>query len=178
MHCSPPGSSVHGISQARILKCLVFFFFKGSFQPRDQTHGYCIGRRILYHWATWEGQFCSPTFKIQVSPVLTIPSSQAESDTSEILKTCLLVLIMLYCKSWESELLESKKHPFSLWPQQKTFPNTAKVFHSWLFNEWMNAWFSLKIFLSATPQKVYYRLSRCREGKLFLYPSRFFWLAY
>ena len=74
--------------------------------------------------------------------------------------------------------LKAKSIPFSsLWPQQKTFPNTAKVFHSWLFNEWMNAWFSLEIFLSATPQKVYYRLSRCREGNFsFTLLCSFDWL--
>ena len=26
----------------------------GSSQPRDQTHISCIGKWILYHWATWE----------------------------------------------------------------------------------------------------------------------------
>ena len=33
--CSPPGSSVHGISQARILKQVAIFFSRGSFQPWD-----------------------------------------------------------------------------------------------------------------------------------------------
>ena len=36
--CSPPGSSVHGILQARILKWVAIFFSRGSSQPRDQTH--------------------------------------------------------------------------------------------------------------------------------------------
>ena len=35
--CSPPGSSVHGILQARILEWIVISFFRGSSQPRDQT---------------------------------------------------------------------------------------------------------------------------------------------
>ena len=30
MHCSPPGSSVHGISQARILEWVAIFFSRGS----------------------------------------------------------------------------------------------------------------------------------------------------
>ena len=34
--CSPPGSSVHGISQARILEGLTISFSRGSSQPRDQ----------------------------------------------------------------------------------------------------------------------------------------------
>ena len=37
MDCSPPGSSVHGILQARILECVATPFSRGSSQPRDQT---------------------------------------------------------------------------------------------------------------------------------------------
>ena len=51
MDCSPPGSSAHGIFQARILEWVASS--KGSSQPRDWTHFSCvscIGRRILYHW--------------------------------------------------------------------------------------------------------------------------------
>ena len=33
--CSRPGSSVHGILQARILDCIAIFFSRGSSQPRD-----------------------------------------------------------------------------------------------------------------------------------------------
>ena len=35
--CSPPGSSVHGILQARILEWGAISFSRGSSQPRDQT---------------------------------------------------------------------------------------------------------------------------------------------
>jgi len=37
MDCSPPGSSVHGILQARILEWVAVPFSRGSSQPRDQT---------------------------------------------------------------------------------------------------------------------------------------------
>ena len=37
MDCSPPGSSVHGISQARILEQMAISSSKGSSWPRDQT---------------------------------------------------------------------------------------------------------------------------------------------
>ena len=49
MDCSPPGSSVHRILQARILEWVAIFFSRGSFQPRNQTHISCIGRQILHH---------------------------------------------------------------------------------------------------------------------------------
>ena len=50
MDCSPPGSSVHGISQARILEWVAISFSRGSSRPRDWAHvssSPCIGRRIL-----------------------------------------------------------------------------------------------------------------------------------
>ena len=56
MNCSPPGSSVHGILQARILEWEAIPFSRGSSQPRDQTSVSCIGRWILYQCATWEAQ--------------------------------------------------------------------------------------------------------------------------
>ena len=42
MDWSPPGSSVHGISQARILEWVAISFSRGSSQIRDQTHIFCI----------------------------------------------------------------------------------------------------------------------------------------
>ena len=48
--CSPPGSSVHGILQARTLEWIVVPSSRGSSWPRDETHIPCIGRRILCHY--------------------------------------------------------------------------------------------------------------------------------
>ena len=50
--CSPPGSSVHGIFQARILEWVAISFSRGSSWLRDQTGVSCVscvGRWILYH---------------------------------------------------------------------------------------------------------------------------------
>ena len=58
--CSPPGSSVHGILQARILEQVAISCSRGSSWPRDPTRVPCvswIGRRILYHWTTWKAWF-------------------------------------------------------------------------------------------------------------------------
>ena len=57
MDWSPPGSSVLGISQARILERVAISFSRGSSQLRDWT---CISgiswivRQIFYQWVTWE----------------------------------------------------------------------------------------------------------------------------
>ena len=63
MDCSLPGSSVHGISQARILEQAAISYFKGSSWLRVQilvSCISCIGRRILYHWEAplWRGNPC------------------------------------------------------------------------------------------------------------------------
>ena len=42
MDCSAPGSSIHGISQARILEWVAISFFRGSSQPRDLTQISCL----------------------------------------------------------------------------------------------------------------------------------------
>ena len=42
MGCSLPGSSVHGILQARILEWVAISFSRGSSPPRDQAHISCI----------------------------------------------------------------------------------------------------------------------------------------
>ena len=54
MDCSPPGSCVQGISQARILEWVVISFSRGSFWRRDGTDISCIDRWIPYSWATSE----------------------------------------------------------------------------------------------------------------------------
>ena len=45
--CRPPGSPVHGISQARILEWVAISFSRGSSRPRDQTRVSLIAGRSL-----------------------------------------------------------------------------------------------------------------------------------
>ena len=54
MDCSPPGSSVHGILQARILEWVAIPFSRGSSQPRDWTWVSCIAGGFFTVWATRE----------------------------------------------------------------------------------------------------------------------------
>ena len=52
--CSLPGSSVHGILQARILERVAIFFSRVSSQPRNQTRVSCPAGRFFTNWATRE----------------------------------------------------------------------------------------------------------------------------
>ena len=48
MDCSPQGSSVHGILQARILEWVAISFSRASSQPRNRTQASCIIGRFFY----------------------------------------------------------------------------------------------------------------------------------
>ena len=50
--CSPPGSSVPGILQARILEWVAIPFSRGSSQSRDWTQISCIAGSLFTIWAT------------------------------------------------------------------------------------------------------------------------------
>ena len=52
MDCRPPGSSVHGILQARILEWVTMPSFKESSQTRDPTHVTAAG--LLTTSTNWE----------------------------------------------------------------------------------------------------------------------------
>ena len=66
MDCSPPGSSVHGILQARILEWAAIPFSRGSSRPMNPSLLHC--RRILSHlshqgsWPPWPFS-CTSKFK-------------------------------------------------------------------------------------------------------------------
>ena len=52
--CSLPGSSVHGIFQARILEWVAISFSMGISQPRNWTQVSCIADRCFTDWTTRE----------------------------------------------------------------------------------------------------------------------------
>ena len=75
MDCNPPGSTVHGILQARILDWLAIFSSRGSSWPRDWTHVFCvsyIGMWILYHMSLSEAHKALNKYKA----LLLLPKSR------------------------------------------------------------------------------------------------------
>ena len=55
MDCSPLGSSVHGIFQAKILEKVAIYYSRGSSCVSCIS---CISRQILHYWAIWEALVC------------------------------------------------------------------------------------------------------------------------
>ena len=60
---SLPGSSVHGILQARILGWVAIPFSRGFSQPRDRTRISCIAGAFFTNWAIREALISSPVYQ-------------------------------------------------------------------------------------------------------------------
>ena len=58
MDCSPPGSSVHGILQARVLEWVAISFARASSRPRDRIH---VSPREVQRNVCAKGAGMSPT---------------------------------------------------------------------------------------------------------------------
>ena len=79
--CSPPGSSVYGILQARILEWVAISFSRGSSQPRDRTQVSCIAGRCFVLWATREAHML-PAKSLQSCPTLCHPIDSSPPGSS------------------------------------------------------------------------------------------------
>ena len=65
---SPPGSSVQGILQARVLECVTIPFSRGSSPPSDQRQVSCIAGGLFAIWATREALFLSSRGQTEWKP--------------------------------------------------------------------------------------------------------------
>ena len=97
MDCSPPGSSVRGISQARKLELFAISSSRGSFPSRDQTCVSCIAGRFfaaeqlsllylfshyLYHYSLLRSHSPEPYFLLSILSLFQdYPGSLMTSDT-------------------------------------------------------------------------------------------------
>jgi len=68
IYCSLPGSSAHGILQARILEWVAIPFSRGSSRTRDRTQISCFGGRVFTIWAA-----AAAAMSLQSCPTLCDP---------------------------------------------------------------------------------------------------------
>ena len=88
MDCSLPGSSVHGILQARVLEWVAISFSRASSRPRDQTQVSLIGGRRFTMLTTLQNTPKSATLNLQKNPdrkVLFIVSVTFRGASTQIL---------------------------------------------------------------------------------------------
>ena len=122
MECSPPGSSVHGILQARILEWVAIPFCRGSSPLRNWIQVSHIAGRFFTPWATQEAQ--------------QIASFESESESLSVLFDCLQPH-GLY-SPWNSP--GQNTGVGSLSPLQGLFPtqgsNPGLLHCRWIFTSW------------------------------------------
>ena len=71
--CSPPGSSVHEIFQARILEGGCHFLCQRIFPPQGSNPGLLHFRQILY-WLSYKGSPCLPDTAAAAKPLQSCPT--------------------------------------------------------------------------------------------------------
>ena len=87
MDCSPPGSSVHELLQARILEWAAIFFSRGFSRPRDQTQVSCTAGRFFTGWVTRETQYLQ--FITYISEIIIIKWTCMNSSANLLTGTLL-----------------------------------------------------------------------------------------
>ena len=112
MDYSPPGSSVHGILQARILEWIARLFSRESSWPRDGTQVSHIAGRLITVWATWEALGKLKMLIAQLCPTLWEPVdySPPASAVREILHARILEWVAMPSSrgsSWPMNAKES-----------------------------------------------------------------------
>ena len=85
VNCSLPGSSVHGIIQARILEWVAIPFSRGSSQPRDWTQVSYTAGRFFTIWSPREAPLLCVHFPLLQCRVMYVLKDQSgkgkQSDT-------------------------------------------------------------------------------------------------
>ena len=121
--CSLPGSSVHGILQARVLEWVAISFSRGSSWPRDRTQVSHVVGRCFTIWANREN--CSHEIKRHLllgrKVMINLHSTLKSRDITLPTKVCLVKamffpIVMYGCESWTIKKAECWRiDAFELW---------------------------------------------------------------
>ena len=102
MDYSPPGSFVHEISQARILKWVTISFSRRFSQPRDQTHISCLAGGFFTTEPPGKPQFNVSNTKLLIFHLLNcLPTCFSHSscftvDSTSILSISLAITLVIF----------------------------------------------------------------------------------
>ena len=143
MDCSPPGSSVHKIFQARILEWVTISFSKGSSQPRDRTRVSCTAGRFFTNWATREAPWDDGHF---INKINLLNDTELFNNTvnyqTRMCRQCELFLnTVLFLRPHTAALQPWKKEPFwgdpcVKWFSEGTLPAESLRARSWVEGAW------------------------------------------
>ena len=124
VNCSLPGSSVHGVVQARILEWVTIAFSRGSAQPRDRTQVSCIAGRFFIVWAANYISFIGMAdaaghLSVSIFPLFLICTTQILLEAAmQLTEMCAQTFLQLSVAMWPSsrqwgEWQSSAGHSFS-----------------------------------------------------------------
>ena len=116
MDCSPPGSCVREIFQARILEWVAISFSRGSSQPRDWTQVSCTAGRLFY-WLSYKGS-------LQVTNLDSILKSRDITMPTKVhkVKTTVFLAVMYRYENWTIKKADHwRTDAFKLWCWRKLF---------------------------------------------------------
>ena len=141
--CSLPGSSVHGILQARTLEWVTISFSRGSSQPRDGTRVSRIGGRRFNLWATREAlgrtinsrkHFLVVVQSLSWARHFETPQSVAcQASLSFTISQSLLILISIEAVMSSNHLIlcHPLLLPFSIFLSIRIFSNESALLIRW-----------------------------------------------
>ena len=130
MDCSPPGSSVLGISQVRILEWVAISFSRRSSQPRDWTWIFCTAGRFFTVWDT-KGRRNSPQLSVlQCLFLVHTLSVSRGADFSILLEMSFVRITVVAVVYWFNQnLLSAEKGSVSSLIKISYLQNEADSFH-------------------------------------------------
>ena len=136
---SPPGSSVHGILQTRILEWVAMPSSRGSSGPKDLTCISCVGRWILYHWATWEAHGPSCCYCSAAKSCLTLCNPMNCSTPGFPVLHYLPEVFQTHVH-WVSDAIQPSRSLSLLLLPPQSFPASVFSSESALPIRWPNYW--------------------------------------
>ena len=157
MDCSLPGSSVHGIFQARVLEWVAISFSRGSSQVRDRTQVSRIAGRCFTLWATREAlteHGSTPKNKTQFPLSQSLPSGSflwvsspfpSEGRQNENHNHGELISLI----TWNTALSNSMKLSHALWSHPRQTGHGGKVWQNVI--HWRREWQTTSAFLPWEP---------------------------
>ena len=134
MDCSPPGSSVYGILQARTLKWVATSSSRRSSRPRDWIHVSCTGRWALHCWATREARI------LHHCAVMMSPGQLGEKEKSRgfVPKWKIVSISKIFCRLTVTFKAGVLWNILKFW-----FCHINQMINSW--GSWMKLWALQKV---------------------------------
>ena len=155
MDGSPPGSSAHGILQARILQWVAIPFSRGSSRPRDWTWVSCIAGRVFTVWdmqdlpgermdRCMDGEREVGGWNMDLLAA-THPPALPPSDKVPIHPFFLTVCRPSVCFHWEYSKEGHWSSPVYIYLHGLLMRLSTLLHQSWICVDWLKRWTLIKV---------------------------------